>query len=207
MKKTSIRAFFGTFFIILTFFATSCGSGSNIQIPGINGPFIILEDGTIAIHMEFENILSEGYAKFPIPKFEDSYVELGETAEKGLAMTFKIDISELLSFDDSLLPPITIPFNRPIPGIPSGALPGVSFTVEDFENTTFYISPTLFGVFVPFEGIDLQGSMATFRYYIGEKKAGTISLVGEDDQGNPSGLLLLLNLDSKTKKYLKRKAR
>jgi len=63
---------------------------------------------------------------------------------------------------------------------------------------TFYLGRNVFGIFVP-ATIGVDGAIASFRYYMSSKAAGTISLVGSDASGENAGVLLMINLTGSTK--------
>lgn len=63
---------------------------------------------------------------------------------------------------------------------------------------TFYLGKETFGIFVP-ATVGVDGAIASFRYYMNQKAAGTISLVGNDDKGENAGILLMINLTGATK--------
>ena len=94
---------------------------------------------------------------------------------------------------------------RPLPGVRNGRLPAVAFSIENFYGVGVYIGPKVFGLFVPFDtGFDT--AVITARFYTDGVRTGNISLIGSDDNGQNSGLLLMLDLGSKTKRLLKRVA-
>ena len=66
----------------------------------------------------------------------------------------------------------------------------------------FYIGPKLFGVFIPLH-LNMPGTMLTARYYVSSSRVGNISLVGEDANGENSGLLLLLDMSTQVQSQLK----
>jgi hypothetical protein len=71
----------------------------------------------------------------------------------------------------------------------------------------FYLGPKFFGVFVPVN-LDIgQDNIITARYYSGSARAGNISLVGKDSNGENSGFVLLLDLNSTVKRNLKKIAK
>lgn len=84
------------------------------------------------------------------------------------------------------------------PGVASGALPAVAFSIEKFHNMSFYLGRNIFGIFVPAQ-VGANGAIASFRYYLNKKAAGTISLVGADEKGENAGILLMINLTGTTK--------
>ena len=69
---------------------------------------------------------------------------------------------------------------------------------EKFNNMTLYVGKDIFGIFLP-ASVGIDGAMASFRYYIADKNAGTISIIGKDANGENSGVLLLLNMKGQVK--------
>ena len=63
----------------LIFFSASCGDNQrdNLKIEGIDGPNIALIQDQILITTVFENIQIDGGLRYILPKFENSYVEVG----------------------------------------------------------------------------------------------------------------------------------
>ena len=194
--------------IIAMFSLTSCGeSGKNIEIEGINGPHIYLEGDTLLITAILENVHMEGGGRFPINKYPGSYLELSPDLQSGgTLIAFNIAVKDVLDGNIANLDPQTLPGGRNLPGVVGGKLPAVAMTIESFNNISLYAGGDVFGIFLPFE-LNAQGAIITFRYYTGSNRAGNISLVGADSNGENSGILLMLDLKTQTKKYLKRIAR
>lgn len=191
------------------FFSAACGDNQrdNLKIEGIDGPHIALHQDQILITTVFENISIDGGLRYNLPKFENSYVEVGPDLQSdGTLMAVNISISDLLGDIADILDPQTLPGGRALPGVSGGSLPALAFTIKKWNNVTIYVGKDIFGVFYPFN-LDIDGAIATFRFYIGEKKAGNISLVGKDNAGENSGVLLLLEMDATTKRLLKKRAR
>ena len=203
MKKVLVSLLFLTMFGLI-----GCNNGddggTNIQIPGVQGPTVTLNGEHVIINMLFENLILEGEVTIDVPQFRDSYVTLKAGANGGTAMFLVVSAADLL--DDTLqdLDPQTLPGGRALPGVAAGSLPAVAFTVEQFNNMSFYIGPEVFGTFIPLKDFGTNGSIISARYYIGDKASGTISLVGADTDGENAGILLLLNMDITTKRFLKR---
>jgi hypothetical protein len=63
---------------------------------------------------------------------------------------------------------------------------------------SFYLGKNIFGIFVPAQ-VGVNGAIASFRYYLNKKAAGTISLIGTDEKGENAGILLMINLTGATK--------
>jgi hypothetical protein len=66
---------------------------------------------------------------------------------------------------------------------------------------SLYVGKDVFGVFLPTK-VGVDGAIASFRYYIGEKRAGTISVVGADENGENSGVFLMLDMKGQVKSQL-----
>jgi len=182
-------------------FATSCGNNSakNISIPGVNGPNVSLLQDNLMISMVFENIQLDGGLRYNIPKYNYSFVEISPDLESnGTAMNISISLKDLVNGGLDQLDPQKLPGGRNLPGVSTGSLPAVAFTIEKFKNMSFYVGKDVFGIFVP-SAVGVDGAIASFRYYMGTKSVGTISLVGNDDNGENAGILLMINLTGATK--------
>lgn len=187
---------------------TSCGdSGTNVDIEGVDGPHVTLLQDNLMVSMVFETVQLDGGLRYAIPKYPNSYLEISpDLQSSGTLMSMSISLDDI--FDDTLqqLDPQTLPGGRALPGVVGGSLPAVAFSIDSFYNMAFYVGPEVFGFFVP-ANIGVQGGIASFRYYIADKAAGTVSVVGQDANGENAGLLLLLDISSSTKKKLKKIAK
>jgi hypothetical protein len=182
-------------------FATSCGnnSTSNIQIAGIQGPNVSLLQDNLLISMVFENIQLDGGLRYNIPKYKYSYLEISpDLQSSGTLMNISISLKDIVDGGLDKLDPQKLPGGRNLPGVTGGKLPAVAFSIEKFHNMSFYLGKDVFGIFVP-AAIGVDGAIASFRYYMNAKAAGTISLVGNDDKGENAGVLLMINLTGATK--------
>lgn len=184
----------------------SCGNSesgnSSLDIPGVDGPKIHLVGDQLLISMVFENISVEGGLRYPIPKYNRSYIEVSPDFESaGTLMVFTVDLDDIFKGNVNRLDPQTLPGGRPLPGVSSGALPAVAFTIPKWENVSVYIGPSVFGVFVPVK-LKAQGAILTARYKA-DSVSGNISLVSADSNGENSGFLLLLNITKNLEKALK----
>jgi len=208
VKQTKVLVL--SLFTALAFMSTSCGDGSdgrNISIPGVDGPKVTLQSDKILIAMVFENIQLEGGLRYNIPKYPRSYVEISPDLQSaGTLMSFSIDLDDVFGGTVGTLDPQALPGGRALPGVASGRLPAVAFSIEKFHGVSVYLGPSVFGLFVPVK-LGMQGSMVTARFYTSGTRTGNISLVGEDENGENSGLLLMLDMGKKTKKKLKRIAK
>jgi hypothetical protein len=192
----------------LVLFSTSCDDArDNLKIAGINGPTISLIQDQVLITTIFENVKNDGGIRYVLPQFVNSYVEIGPSLQrKGTLMAVSISISDLLGDLADVLDPQTLPGGRVLPGVVGGTLPAIAFTIKKWNNVSIYVGKKHFGIFYPFN-LEIGGAIATFRFYIGDKKAGNISLIGKDNDGKNSGVLLLLQMDATTKRLLKKRAR
>ena len=187
--------------------STSCGDGTsaqNIQIPGVKGMSITLIQDNILISMVFQSLHLDGGLRYNIPKYPNSYLEISPDLQSdGTLMAINIAAKDVLNTGLQTLDPTTLPGGRALPGVAGGRLPAVAFSIEKFKNMSFYIGPKLFGVFIPLKGLGIGNSMITARYYTGSNTVGNISLVGEDANGENSGLLLMLDMGASVQSQLK----
>jgi hypothetical protein len=196
-----------TLFAAIAALSTSCGDGSsarNITIPGVDGPKVTLNQDNVLIAMVFENIQLDGGLRYAIPKYKKSYIEISPDLQSaGTLMAISVSLDDVFGGALNNLDPQTLPGGRALPGVASGRLPAVAFSIEKFKNVSFYLGPKLFGVFIPVKNLGIGNSMLTARYYIGSDRAGNISLVGEDLNGENAGILLMLDMDASVQKKLK----
>ena len=179
---------------VLILFMVSCGRERNIVIDGIEGPYIYINENRLIVSMEMKSInySEETEVTYYLPKFTDSFVETSKGNNNGTVLTFSFDLSELLTFDDSMFKSINLPGDRKIPNVFGGILPGTIFSIKDFSQMAMYIAPTHMGLFIPFPDINIEESIFSFNYYLGTQQRGSISLVGSNDKSN-AGIFLLLN--------------
>lgn len=185
-------------------FATSCGKNdsSNIDIAGVKGPTVTLLQDNMMISAVFENIQLDGGLRYNIPKYKYSFIEISPDLESnGTLMQVSVSLKDIVGGNLEALDPQQLPGGRPLPGVASGSLPAVAFTIEKFKNMSLYLGKDVFGVFLPVN-VGVEGAIASFRYYIGEKRAGTVSLVGTDANGQNSGILLMLDMKGQVKSQL-----
>lgn len=191
-------------FALSLFAFTGCGkdNGSNIQIEGVKGPNISLMQDQLLISMVFENVQLDGGLRYVIPKYKYSYLEISpDLQSSGTLMNVSIGLKDLIDGNLDMLDPQKLPGGRNLPGVASGSLPAVAFSIEKFNNMTVYAGKEVFGLFIPAK-VGVDGAIASFRYYIGDKKAGTISLIGRDENGENDGILLLLDMKGQVKSQL-----
>jgi hypothetical protein len=185
-------------------FTTSCGKNdsTNVEISGVKGPTVSLLQDSMVISAVFQNIQLDGGLRYNIPKYQYSFVEISPDVESnGTLMEVSISLKDIVDGKLDQLDPQTLPGGRNLPGVSAGSLPAVAFTIEKFKNMTLYVGKDVFGIFLP-ASVGVEGAIASFRYYIGEKAAGTVSIVGTDTNGENSGVLLMLNMTSSVKSQM-----
>ncbi len=193
--------------VALGVLTTSCGDGTsaqNIQVPGVKGMSVTLVQDNVLISMVFENLKLDGGLRYNIPKYPNSYLEISPDLQSaGTLMAINLSLKDVLNLNLQLLDPATLPGGRALPGVAGGRLPAVAFSIEKFKNMGFYIGPKLFGVFIPLKNLGIGNTMITARYYTGSNRIGNISLIGEDANGENSGLLLMLDMSTQVQTQLK----
>ena len=182
-------------------------NGLGLDIAGVDGPYVKLSGDNLIISVIFENIVLEGGLRYEIPEYEDSYLEFSPSLEKeGTFLAISLSMKNFDKFGLLEMNAEKLPNGMPIPGISSGELPTVRFTLDLagtlFHNMSFYLGPKFFGVFVP---VPLNGvpPIITTRYHIEGFRAGTLSMLGPDENGENSGFLLLVNLSDQVKSLVR----
>ena len=192
---------------LLSFTSCKSDSSSNIEIEGIDGPHVQLLEDNLRISMVVENMTLDGGLRYNIPKYPNSYIEISPDLQStGTLLSVSVSLDDV--FDDRLgnLDPQRLPGGRALPGVSAGQLPAVAFSIKKFHNMTLYVGPEVFGIFVPAD-LGIDGAMATFSYFMNGKKAGNVSVVGNDQDGENGGVLLLLDMKGKMKKRLMKRAK
>lgn len=150
-------------------FTTSCGKNdaANIEIAGVQGPTVSLLQDNLMITAVFDNVQLDGGLRYNIPKYKYSYLEISPDLQSaGTLMSVSISLKDIVDGGLDALPTATLPGGRNIPGVTSGTLPAVSFSIEKFNNMTLYVSKDVFGIFLPTK-VGVDGAIASFRYYVG----------------------------------------
>lgn len=198
--------------LTLGLFSTSCGNGtssSNIQVPGVKNMSVTLVQDSVLISMVFQSIQLDGGLRYNIPKYPNSYLEISPDLQSaGTLMAINVSLKDVFNTGLQTLDPQSLPGGRALPGVAGGRLPAVAFSIEKFHGVSFYLGPKLFGVFLPIKSLGIGNSIITARYFTGSNRIGNISLVGQDANGENSGILLMLdmsaNVQSKLKSYAKK---
>ena len=201
------RVLIVSFALFLTLFTTSCGKGSsgkNFQIPGVKGPNITLQQDNMLVSMVFEKIQLQAGLRYEIPKYPNSYVEISPDLQSGgTLMSLSVSLQDVLNGNLDSMDSQRLPGGRALPGVASGALPAVAFTIEKFRGVTFYLGKDVFGFFIPVK-INIGNNILTFRHHVGGTRVGNLSIVGPDASGGNSGILLLLDMKGSTKQQLQK---
>ncbi len=186
--------------LVLGVFSTSCGKGAggtNVAIPGVSTSSITLNNDSVLISFVFQNIQLDGGLRYNIPKYPNSYLEISPDLQTaGTLMSINIAIKDVAKAQVQGLDPQALPGGRALPGVASGRLPAVAFTIQKFHGMSVYVGPKLFGVFIPLNNLGIGNAIVTARYYASNTRVGNISLVGSDANGENSGILLMLDLSS-----------
>ena len=201
MKFVQLKKFAGaSLAVLMAITLTACGgagSGKNPVIQGVTGPDVEVVNGRLVLSMVFQNIHIDGGATIPIPKYPNSSVQVGPDFQSaGTLLVLTISVTDFLGDKGTFFNPQTLPGGRPLPGIAAGVIPAVAIQVPQLMNMVFYVGPEVLGVFVPFNKLDLQGAIVSFRFY---NKAGDpvgmLSLVGSDAGGKNAGILAMVRAD------------
>jgi len=181
-------------------FFASCGEDS----PGVSGPHLTLTDDSLLISAVFEELDLQGGLRFAIPEYEDSYVEISPNLEGGVLMAVNVSLEDI--FNNSGLKELDeqkLPDGRNLPGVPSGSLPAVAFSIPEFQNMAVYLGAEVFGIFFPID-LGLEQQIVSFRFHVADKAVGTVSLVGSDENGENGGFLLLMDITSAIERQAQR---
>ena len=208
-----IKRFFILSMISASLFLVSCQSGVNPQIPGLKGPFLYLDQEYIRIDTVFENLQLIGGGRIPfsllgLEGYDESFLEIGPDVQSdGTLVAINLSLNDLLYGHDGIdqLDPQALPDGRPLPGITGGRLPAIAFDVDSINNMGFYIGTRVFGIWYPIEQFQIGvNNIVTMRFYSDGRRTGNVSLVGPNDEGVGSGVLLMVDLGEAQKRYLKR---
>jgi hypothetical protein len=173
------------------------GGGVNPSIDGITGPDVELVNGRLILSMVFNNISVDGGATIPIPKYPNSSVQVGpDFMSAGTLLVLTVSVTDFLGDKGTMFDPQTLPGGRPLPSVAAGKLPAIAIQVPQLFNSVFYVGPEVLGFFVPFNKLDLAGSILTFRFHNKAGEAiGILGLVGSDASGKNAGILAMMRAD------------
>jgi hypothetical protein len=198
--------------VAISLFLLSCnGTGINPTIPGLTGPKLYLDEEFVRIDAIFEKleIVGGGRLSFDVlglTKYPNSFLEFGpDVLTGGTLIAIHLSLQDVLYGEGvDQLDPQSLPDGRPLPGIQGGRLPAIAFDVDSINNMGFYIGTRVFGIWYPLPALQIgQNNIITARFYSDGVRAGNLSMVGPNEEGTGSGVLLLADLGDKTKGYLK----
>ena len=190
---------FAVFSLFVLFSATPSVSTAahDLSASGIKTQVTLTND-SLLLSFVFSSIQLDGGLRYNVPKYPNSYIEISPDLESnGTMMAVNLSLLDINNKGIYALNPQTLPGGRALPGIASGRLPSIAFTIEKFYGVTIYASSSVFGLFIPAK-IGIKNSIITARFNYGKNKdrGGNISLVGTDVNGKNSGLLMLFDLKS-----------
>ena len=173
------------------------GAGKNTVISGVTGPDVEVVNGRLILSMVFQDIHIDGGATIPIPKYPNSSVQVGpDFQSSGTLLVLTVSVTDFLGDKGKLFDPQTLPGGRPVPGIAAGVVPAVAIQVPQLMNMVFYVGPEVIGAFMPFNKLNLQGAIVSFRFYNkANEPVGMLSLVGSDAAGKNAGILAMIRAD------------
>lgn len=201
MKFVQFKKFVGAgLAVLMAITLTACGgsnSGKNPIIEGVTGPDVEVVNGRLVLSLVFQNIGIDGGATVPIPKYPNSSIQVGPDFQSaGTLLVVTISVTDFLGDKGTLFNPQALPGGRPLPGVAAGVIPAIAINVPQLMNMVFYVGPQVLGVFFPFNKLNLQGAIVSFRFYNKAGEAiGMLSLVGEDSAGKNAGILAMVRAD------------
>lgn len=185
-----------------------CGGqtgGINPEIAGVKGPNVELVDGRFLLSMAFTNLSADAGITIPIPNYPNSSLSIGPDFETdGMLVVLTVSVADFVNIGDRGASPQKLPGGRPLPGVSAGQLPAIALRVPELLNSTLYVGPKVLGFFVPFKQLDLAGQILTFRFHDKSGvRVGNISLVGQDENRQNAGILVLINIDTRIQTAMK----
>lgn len=194
--------------LLLSFGLVGCGGatgGVNPEIAGVKGPTVELVDGRFLLSMAFTGLAVDAGVTIPIPNYPNSSLSLGPDFETdGMLVVLTVSVADFVNIGDRGADPQKLPGGRPLPGVAAGQLPAIALRVPELMNSVLYVGPKVLGFFVPFKKLDLAGQILTFRFH--DKagvRVGNISVVGQDENKQNGGLLVLINIDTRIQTAMK----
>jgi hypothetical protein len=188
-------------------FSVSCGRQTSglPSINGVKGPQFNLVGGKVLMTIKLLNLNLEAGLKAPIPKTQNSSIELAPNLEDGgMMLVFYLDVEDLKSINIGVGDGNTLPDGRPVPGIPGGRLENSLRIDTQFKGLSFFYHPKLFGVWIPF-GFDTAGISGYWNMTFAEKNVGLFGLVGNDPvAGLKAGGIIFLRLQNLSDQSFKR---
>lgn len=186
-----------------------CGKGQNknIRIDGVKGPTVNFVDNKLLLNLTLEGLAIDFGTRIPIPNLDASVIEIGPDLQSdGYLISVALDVKDVQKLSKNAIGfanPVALPGGRPLPGVAEGQLPAVAVTLpKKGDDIVVYAGPTVIGVFVPVK-LPWKDYMGTFRFYDGAgDRIGNLSIVGQDQNGANSGVLILVSLNGKVGKLV-----
>lgn len=187
-------------FFTLLFAMTSClNQGETPKIPGVDGPKLNIVDGKILLSVGLENVSLPGGISLPATlidkKLKNSSFTIGPRLEGGSLVQIAFDLKDVESDEFQVVPSQTLPDGREFPFIMGGELPALAFHIPKAFDMTFYASKKAFGFFLPIKLPEEFVFGATIALKVNGKQFGVFTVVGNNGQGEGSGLVLMLTLE------------
>jgi len=186
---------------ILLFGASSClKQGETPKIPGVDGPKLNIVDGKILLSVGLENVSLPGGISLPASlidkKLKNSSITVGPRFEGGSLIQIAFDLKDVESDDFQVVPAQTLPDGREFPFIMGGELPALAFHIPKAFNMTFYASKRAFGFFLPVKLPNEFTLGGTVALKVNGKQFGVFTVMGNNADGEGSGLVLMLTLEN-----------
>jgi hypothetical protein len=184
-----------------------CGQqGTNLpEINGVQGPIFNVLDGQVVLTFKFLNMQLEAGLKLPIPKTNNSFMELSPNIiDGGMMLQVFMDVEDLKEVSIGVGDGNLLPDGRPLPGIPGGKLENSMRIDTNFYDVSFFYHQKIFGFWIPV-GFETAGISGYWNINVNQKRIGLLGLVGDDpNRGYTAGGIVLLNLEALRDKDLKK---
>ncbi len=192
-NATAITRFALLFTLLFT--STAClEQGKTPKIPGVDGPQINIIDGKIMLSVGLERIDLPLALTVPLPKMPNSTITVGNRLEGGSMIQVAFDLKDVESDHFRSVPAQTLPDGRGFPFVIGGELPALAFNIPKAFDMTFYGSKDAFGFFLPIKLPSEFTLGAGVRLKINGKNIGVLTVMGNNAQGEGSGVIVMLTL-------------
>jgi len=182
-------------FTLLLSLSSCLNQSETPKIPGIDGPNLNIIDGKILLSIGLENIELPIGGTVPIPKMKNSSISMSARLGGGSIVQVALDLKDVESDEFRVVPTQTLPDGRPFPFVMNGELPALAFHIPKVFDMTFYASQRAFGFYLPIKMPTDFIYGATLRIKINGKQYGVFQVVGNNSEGEGSGLVVMLTLE------------
>lgn len=193
--RMSLKALFLCLAIVLI---PSCGQAPRElpQINGVVGPLFNIVDGQVLLTFKFLNMQMEAGLKVPIPRTQNSFMEISPNiVDGGMMLQLFMDVDDLRTINIGTGDGNYLPDGRPLPGVPGGRLENSLRIDTQWYDISFYYHKKLFGLWIPV-GFETAGISGYWNVTINQKRVGFLGIVGNDEERDlKAGGILLMNLD------------